>query len=200
MANPQPDKRIYTVEEYLALEEVSEVRHEFYKGEIFAMTGASLPHNRVLGNSYMALMNRLDLDSCEAFVDGALVEISADCFLYPDVVVSCHDEDLASDRILRHPSVIIEVLSPKTADYDRTSKLRLYQQLPSLQHYVLIRQDYCWVDCLTRAADEWSLRVYDSPADELELSALAIRIPLAELYKRVKLGNPPQIRPDSSME
>ncbi|WP_460675548.1 Uma2 family endonuclease [Hymenobacter coalescens] len=196
MAHPQPDKRIYTVEEYLALEEVSEVRHEYYRGEIFAMSGASLPHNRVLGNSYMALMNRLNPDVCEAFIDGALVEISSECYLYPDVIVSCHDEDLASDRILRHPSVIIEVLSPKTADYDRTSKLRLYQRLPSLQHYVLIRQDYCWVDCLTRAADEWSLRVYDSLTDELELSTLGITLPLAELYKRVKLQKPPQLSPD----
>ncbi|OON66857.1 Uma2 family endonuclease [Hymenobacter sp. CRA2] len=196
MAHPQPDKRMYSVEEYLALEEVSEVRHEFYQGEIFAMTGASLPHNRLIKNSVRAIEDRINPDMCEAFIDGALVEISADCYLYPDVVVSCHDEDLASDRILRHPSVIIEVLSPKTADYDRTSKLRLYQRLSSLQHYVLIRQDYCWVDCLTRAADEWSLRVYDSLADELELSALNIRIPLAELYKRVKLDNPPQLQPD----
>jgi Uma2 family endonuclease len=190
----------YTVEEYLKLEESSEIRHEFYRGEIFAMSGASLPHNRIIGNGYRALGDRLNPDQCEVFLDGAQLKVEESCFLYPDLTVSCHPDDLAADRILAHPSVVFEVLSPSSADYDRTSKLRLYQQLPSLRHYVLVRQDYCWVECLTRqpqsagAENEWTLQVYDKLSDELHLSALSIRVPLTELYARVKLEQPPQIR------
>jgi Uma2 family endonuclease len=190
----------YTVEEYLKLEESSEIRHEFYRGEIFAMSGASLSHNRIIRNGATSIQRLLNDGACEVFLDGAQLKIDATCFLYPDLTISCHPDDLAADRILAHPSVVFEVLSPSSADYDRTSKLRLYQQLPSLRHYVLVRQDYCWVECLTRqpqsagAENEWTLQVYDKLSDELHLSALSIRVPLTELYARVKLEQPPQIR------
>lgn len=197
MEQTQPPQ--YTVEEYLALEEASEIRHEYYQGEIFAMSGASLAHNRIIGNGYRALDDRLNPDQCEVFIDGALLKIDASTILYPDLIVSCHPDDLEADRILQHPSVIVEVLSPKSADYDRTAKLRFYQRLPSLRHYVLIRQDYCWVECLTRVVEqaatesEWTLQVYDMLTDEIHLAALGIRVPLAELYARVRLGVPPQM-------
>lgn len=190
----------YTVEEYLKLEERSEIRHEFYRGEIFAMSGASLSHNRIIRNGATSIQRLLNDGACEVFLDGAQLKIDATCFLYPDLTISCHPDDLVADRILAHPSVVFEVLSPSSADYDRTSKLRLYQQLPSLRHYVLVRQDYCWVECLTRqpqsagAENEWTLQVYDKLSDELHLSALSIRVPLTELYTRVKLEQPPQIR------
>lgn len=197
MEQAQPPQ--YTVEEYLALEEVSEVRHEYYQGEIFAMAGASLAHNRIIRNSSAAIQSLLGTQGCEVFIDGALLKIDASTILYPDLIVSCHPDDLEADRILQHPSVLIEVLSPKSADYDRTAKLRFYQRLPSLRHYVLIRQDYCWVECLTRVVEqadtesEWTLQVYDALTDELHLAALGIRVPLAELYARVRLGVPPQM-------
>jgi Uma2 family endonuclease len=190
----------YTVEEYLALEEKSEVRHEYYQGEIFAMAGASLAHNRIIRNGSSVIQQLLGSGACEAFIDGALLKIDDSCILYPDLVVSCHPDDLVAERILHHPSVVLEVLSPSSADYDRTSKLRLYQRLSSLRHYVLVRQDYCWVECLTRQVgevspeNEWTLQVYDALTDELHLSALGIRVPLMELYARVKLDTPPQIR------
>lgn len=186
----------YTVGEYLTLEESSEVRHEFYQGEIFAMAGATLVHNRIIGNSYRALGDRLDASRCEAFLDGALLKIDNSCFVYPDLLVSCHPDDLAADRILQQPSVILEVLSPATAAYDRTTKLRFYQRLTSMQHYVLVQQEYCWVECLTRQPEQqnqWTLQVYDALSDELHLPALQLRVPLAELYARVKLGPPPQL-------
>ena len=189
----------YTVEEYLALEETSEIRHEYYQGEIYAMSGASLAHNRIIGNGYRALDDRLNLGQCEVFIDGALLKIDDATILYPNLIVSCHPDDLEAERILQHPAVLVEVLSPKSADYDRTAKLRFYQRLPSLRHYVLIRQDYCWVECLTRVVEqadtenEWTLQVYDALTDELHLAALGIRVPLTELYARVRLGTPPQM-------
>jgi Uma2 family endonuclease len=202
MAQPLEEKRLYTVEEYLALDEASDVRHEYYHGEVYAMTGASLRHNRIVRNGCVALQTRL-AQTCEVFVDGALVKINEGVYFYPDLVVSCSEEDLQADRVLQHPAVIIEILSPGTADYDRTTKMRLYQQLPSLQHYVIIRQDYCWVECLSRVPgqegqSEWLYRVYDALTDVLQLSTVGINIPLAELYARVALGEPPQIRPYSN--
>lgn len=186
----------YTVEEYLTLEESSEVRHEFYHGEIFAMAGASLVHNRIIRNGSAVIQRFLGERDCEVFIDGALLKIDNSCFVYPDLLVSCHADDLAADRILQHPSVIIEVLSPATSAYDRTAKLRVYQKLASVQHYVLVQQEYCWVECLTRQPEQqnqWTLQVYDALSDELHLPALQLRVPLAELYARVKLGPPPQL-------
>lgn len=186
----------HTVEEYLTLEESSEVRHEFYQGEIFAMAGATLAHNRIIRNGSAVIQRLLGQSDCEVFVDGALLKIDNSCFVYPDLLVSCHPDDLAADRILQYPTVIIEVLSPATAAYDRTTKLRFYQRLPSVQHYVLVQQEYCWVECLSRQAEaenQWMLQVHDALSDELHLSALGLRVSLAELYARVKLGPPPQL-------
>ena len=188
----------YTVEEYLALEETSEVRHEFYHGEIFAMAGGSLAHNRIIRNGSAVIQQLLGHSACEVFLDGALLKIDNSCFVYPDLLVSCHPDDLEADRILQHPSVVVEVLSPATTAYDRTTRLRFYQQLPSVQHYVLVQQEYCWAECLTRQPgqeNQWTLQVYDALSDELHLSALQLRIPLTELYARVKLGPPPQAPP-----
>ena len=184
----------YSVEEYLLLEVQSEIRHEYYQGEIFAMAGAPLQHNRIIRNGSVAIQQRLRSEECELFLDGALVKVSDAYYFYPDLIVSCDAEDLVADRILQHPTVLVKVLSPGSADYDRTTKLRLYRQLPSLQHYVLIRQDYCWVECLTRTSDdEWTLRIYDELSAFLLLPALNISVPLAELYARVKLAEPPQV-------
>jgi len=200
MEQRQPVPHFHSVEEYLALEEQSETRHEYYRGEVFAMAGASLSHNRIIRNGSAALLGMLSTD-CEVFIDGALLKVDSSCFLYPDLSISCHPDDLIADRILEHPSVIVEVLSPSSADYDRTYKLRLYQQVPDLRHYVLVRQDYCWVECLTRQVEkkdtesEWTLQVYDKLTDELHLSALGIRVPLEALYARVKLEQPPQVPP-----
>ena len=198
MEQRQPEQRYYSPEEYLAQEEQAEVRHEYYQGEIFAMAGTTLWHNRVVGNGLLALQKRLNPDHYEAFVASALVKVSEAYYFYPDLIVSCHEEDLTANRILQYPSVLVEVLSPGSADYDRTTNFRLYRQLPSLQHYVLIRQDYCWVECLTRvpspdpATSDWLLRIHDSLTDVLQLPALGVGLPLAELYARVRLTEPPQ--------
>ena len=193
MEQRQPTAPYYSAEEYLALEIQSEIRHEYYQGELYAMAGATLPHNRIVGNGYRALGDQLSPSQCEVFIDGALLKVSDAYYFYPDLIVSCDAQDLEAERILQYPTVLVEVLSPGSADYDRTTKLRLYQQLPSLQHYVLIRQDYCWVECLTRTPnDEWTLSIYDDLTTALHLPALSIRVPLAELYARVKLAEPPQ--------
>ena len=142
--------------------------------------------------------DRVDLAACAGFLNGILVRVDDTCVLYPDLIISCHPDDLAADRILHHPPVFFEVLPPSSTDYDRTSKLRLYQRLSSLRHCVLVWQDYCWVECLTRQIgevspeNEWRLQVYDALKDELHLSALGIRVPLVELYARVKLHAPPR--------
>ena len=203
MAAPQVT-RLYTVEEYLALEEVSEVKHEFHYGEIFAMTGATLRHNRLVKNGFRSLDKRLGNGACEVFLDGAHLVISDTHFLYPDLLVTCSPEDREAERILRHPAVIIEILSPSSLDYDRRTKLKLYQRLSSLRHYVLIAQDYCWVECLTRepsvevpSEDKWTLQAFDLLTDILPLPAIGIEVPLAELYADIQIEQGPYLRKES---
>jgi Uma2 family endonuclease len=125
--------------------------------------------------------------------------------LYPDLIVTCSLEDREAERILRHPVVIIEILSPSSFDYDRRTKLKLYQRLPSLQHYVLVTQDYCWVECLTRepsgkapTEDKWTLQAFELLTDRLPLPAIGIEVPLAELYAGIQIEQGPYLRKESN--
>lgn len=175
-----------TVEEYLAFERSSEVRHEFLDGDIFAMSGASLRHNLLTTNLTVALHGRLKGRDCSVVSSDQRVRIpQTDLFTYPDVVVFCGEPQLDGDPpdTLLDPQVLIEVLSESTETYDRIAKFAHYRTLDSLRHYVLVAQDRPHVECYTRqAANRWELWVSEGPDDALHLSSLDIELPLPEIY------------------
>ena len=144
----QPDyTRRYTVEEYFALEETSDIRHEYYHGEIFPLdtpesrAGGTKRHNLLVQNCGLALRTALRGRGCAIFAENVRVAVDEnEHYNYPDVVVSCAPADKADPRTVHQPVLIIEVLSASTEARDRGWKFQQYQQLASLQHYLLISQ------------------------------------------------------------
>ncbi len=131
-----------TASEFLTWENsLSDVRHEFVEGEVFAMTGTTRQHNEVVMNLVMQLRPALNGTPCRVFALDIKVRVeAANAYFYPDLVITCSDKDLdvSGPAILTEPSVIIEVSSPSTADYDLAGKFVRYRMLPSLKEYVIV--------------------------------------------------------------
>ena len=190
-------QRRYTVEEYFALEEQSDIRHEYYHGEIFpmdglgpdAMAGATFAHNTLKQNCVMALRQGLRGGGCRVYDENVRLDIATEeHFTYPDVLVTCHPADRTETRIVRHPSLIIEVLSAGTEARDRGWKFEQYQRLADLEQYVLISQKRVLVESFTRTErGTWEMTTLRQLAEELELATLQLRIPLTTIYEDVQL-------------
>ncbi|SET82275.1 Uma2 family endonuclease [Hymenobacter actinosclerus] len=202
MASPQ--RRLparYTVEEYMALEETAEHRHEFYQGEVWAMAGATALHNELCYSCTAALKGAARKQGCKVFSENVQLAVADGRFYtYPDVMATCHDEDVLAERTMRNPVLLIEVLSPSTADYDRVWKRFRYQQLPSLRHYLLVSQQYQAVDWYHRASDtaDWQHQVLTMPDEAAEIPELATRLLLADIY--ADLGVPLVTDDNAGME
>lgn len=149
--------------QFLAWEREQPVRHEFWHGEVFAMTGARQAHVIVAGNVFALLKAHLRGKPCRAYISDMQLEVqAADAAFYPDVFVSCDPADLSAERVLHHPTVVIEVLSESTAAYDRGIKFAAYRQLPSLAEYVLIDPQQRTVEIFRRTdGDDWLLSTRD---------------------------------------
>lgn len=141
-------KRKWTAEEYLEMERDALQKHEFFDGEIFEMPGASLEHNRIVGNLTIALGNAVG-DRCSVLPsDMRLFVPATGLYTYADVTLLSGEPDLTADNppALTNPEAIFEVLSPSTESYDRGKKFENYRTIPSLQHYVLVAQDRVLVE------------------------------------------------------
>jgi Uma2 family endonuclease len=185
----------YTVAEYLALERASATKHEYFDGEIFAMAGATEPHNLISGNSLTSLNQRLRDRPCRVYPSDMRVLCPSGLRTYPDVTVVCGTpqfEDGQRDTLL-NPRVLIEVLSPSTETYDRGKKFENFQAIPSLREFLLICQDRPRVEHYTRqeGADEWTLKAVASLDASIHFPSLDCDIPLAEIYAKVEFAAGP---------
>jgi Uma2 family endonuclease len=177
-----------SVADYLALEETSDVRHEFIGGAIHAMSGASEAHNVIAGNIFAALRPKLSGGPCRAFISDFKVRLEAgreDIFYYPDVVISCHKADIEK-YFLRLPTLIVEVLSPSTETIDRREKKLNYLQVPTLQEYVLVEQDRRELTIFRRATG-WVGEIFTAPEALVEFRSIGQAMTLAEIYEDVAL-------------
>ncbi|HEX4951586.1 MAG TPA: Uma2 family endonuclease [Blastocatellia bacterium] len=188
-------KTYWTVEDYLAFEKNSPVRHEYISGQLYAMAGGSKNHNR-LADDFGAVLNRQFAQRgqpCEAFTSDVKVHVNPEVYYYPDVVVAC--EELAEDEtedeyIAENPVLLVEVLSKRTQRTDRFEKMREYQFLSSLREYVLIEQTHYQVEVYRHAAagEPWQREIYTAPEQEVVLASVNARCTLAEIYARVRFG------------
>ncbi|MCL1464768.1 Uma2 family endonuclease [Argonema galeatum] len=172
---------------YLKGEEVSPIKHEYRRGHVYAMTGAKNPHVIITGNLVTQLNNFLSDSPCIVLALDTKVRLeAANCFYYPDVVVTCDERDTTStaDFIL-YPSLIIEVLSKSTADFDRGDKFADYQTSSTLREYVLVSQSEILVECY-RLNDEgiWVSQTYRE-SDEVELASVNFSCTIVEIYRKV---------------
>ena len=185
-------KHRYTVEEYLELEEKAPYKSQYYDGEIFAMAGASLAHNRIISNIVRELGNRLQGGPCEALPSDMMVRCPTGLHTYPDVTVVCGRPEIAKHagvQVLLNPQVIIEVLSDSTESFDRGQKFTHYQSA-SFTEYLLVAQDRYSVDQFWREAENtWRLVPITGREAVVELRSLACRLPLSAIYERVEVPN-----------
>jgi Uma2 family endonuclease len=189
----EPLHRI-SVDEYLALERRSATKNEYLNGEIFAMTGASRPHNIITGNVFASLHSQLRGRGCEIFTSDMRVRVpAANLYTYPDVVVACGDPRFTDEEIdtLLNPALIVEVLSPSTESYDPGTKFEYYRTLPSLAEYLLLAQDRVHAEHFVKQPnDGWLLTETDRLDDVLELPAIGCTLSLRNAYDRVRQPEP----------
>ena len=183
MALPQTEKR-FDAAAYLAWEEVQATRHEYLAGEVFAMVGVRQSHNLATLNLYSYLRQALKGSPCRIFVEAVKARIeAADCFFYPDVVVTCDARDRQTPDYVSHPLLVAEILSESTAAFDRGAKFAAYRKLESLQEYVLVDLEAQRIEVFRRdAANHWVLYDY-GPGDSVELASLALHLAVDELLE-----------------
>ena len=179
---------LLTVEEYLAGEPASEVRHEYLGGTVYAMAGASVDHNTISLNLATSLRSHLRGKPCGAFMADVKVRLNLandDIFYYPDVMVACDPRD--TDKFFkRFPKVLIEVMSESTERIDRREKRWSYQQIETLEEYVLVAQDRMEVTVFRRA-NGWKPEVFTRADQTLALPSLEFSLPLSGVYEGVKV-------------
>ena len=176
----------FSAEDYLAWEPTQLDRHEFVDGEVFAMAGAEDRHVTVAGNMYIALRQHLSGSPCRTYMSDMRLQVAAaNSYFYPDVLVTCSAQDLASPLVKTEPKLIVEVLSPSTAAFDRGLKFSHYRSLASLEEYALIDLDTRTTDCYRKGPDGlWVLHPF-ARGDELALASVGLLLSAAQLFAEV---------------
>lgn len=191
---PDVPKRLLTQDEYLAQERHAPFKSEYYRGEVFAMAGAKYPHNRVKENLSRLIGNALSNTPCFPLSSDMRVHIPATTlYTYPDIVVVCGKPVFqdSNEDVLLNPRVIIEVLSESTEKYDRGAKFRQYQQIDSLNEYILVAQNEARIECFVRQpGNQWLLSNYTGIDVEMLVTSVNVSIPLSAIYEGVELGVP----------
>jgi Uma2 family endonuclease len=172
--------------DYLAWEAAQAERHEYIDGEVFAMAGAEDRHVTVAGNLYITLRQHLSGSACRTYMSDMRLHVAAaNSYFYPDVLVTCSALDQASAMVKTEPKLIVEVLSPTTAAYDRGLKFSHYRTLTSLEEYVLVDLDTRATDCYRKGTDGlWVLHPF-ARGEVVELVSVALTLTAAQLFAEV---------------
>ena len=179
-------KPVFTAADYLDWEALQPERHEYLDGEVFAMAGAEDRHVTVAGNLYIALRQHLSGSPCRTYMSDMRLQVTAaNCYFYPDVLVTCSALDLASPMVKTEPKLIAEVLSPSTAAYDRGLKFSHYRSLASLEEYLVIDLDTRSTDCYRKGTDGlWVLHPF-ARGETVALASVALELSPAQLFAEV---------------
>ena len=196
MANvPQ---RQLTEQEYLEIERSLATKNEYFRGEMFAMTGASRKHNLISGNIFRRIHEQFDGRRCEVYTNDMRIKInSSGLYTYPDIVATCEDpkfEDAEVDTLI-NPQVIFEVLSPSTEKYDRSIKFSHYKRLKSLRAYIIVSQNQPFVErYLPQPDGQWLQWVSQELVDELVIDCIDCKLKLSDIYDRIEFQDPGMLR------
>ena len=174
-----------TPQEYFEWEAQQTLRYEYFNGEVFAMTGGSIPHADIALNVASILRSHLQ-GRCKVRNSDAKVGITDDGpFVYPDVSVTCDDRDRTAQKFSRYPCLIVEVISPWTEAYDRGGKFSLYRNLETLKEYILVSSQAKSVEVFQRNDEGSWVYVPYSEGDEIELTSLGFSISMDSIYEDV---------------
>ena len=183
-------KKYVIEEDYLAMEEKSVEKHEYYKGEVFAMSGVKIPHTTIAMNLARDLGNHLRKKPCKPFNSDQRIYIEKDSlFTYPDLSIVCGKTETRNNDNwnVTNPSVIIEILSPATKNYDRGDKFKLYRDLPSLKEYILVDSEAIGIENFSINEDGfWELKEYSNRNDSLLIKTIGLSILITDIYEDVE--------------
>ncbi|AFZ24884.1 hypothetical protein Cylst_2685 [Cylindrospermum stagnale PCC 7417] len=187
IAIPQQPQQM-TIEEYLQWEPQQDLRYEYVHGEVFAMTGGTIPHNDIALNLYRTLYPHLRSRGCRVNVSDVKVQVSPKSpYYYPDVIVSCDSQDINARKFIQNPKLIAEVLSPGTSAKDRGEKFTYYLKIPTLQEYILIDSEKISVERYCRGEGRMWLYYPYIAGDIITLSSIEFEFPIELLYEGVGL-------------
>ena len=186
VAVPKPDKM--SPQEYLDWEEKQPIKYEYMNGRVFAMTGGTIPHNEIALNLATALKIYLRGKGCKVLMADAKLGVSEKgSFYYPDLMVTCDEKDRRAIKIIYHPCLVVEVLSPGTEAFDRGKKFKNYRNISTLKEYVLIDAREMTVECFRPNKNGvWELYNYGE-GDEVTLTSVDLSFPIEMLYEDVIL-------------
>ena len=183
---PQP---FLTPEQYLEIERKAEFKSEYYRGEMFAMAGGSYRHSRIIANMTVAFSLSLAASDCDVVTQDLRVATSPDgLYCYPDLIVVCGQPEFldAQQDTLTNPLIIVEVLSPSTAGYDRGARFEIYRAISSLSDYIIVAQDRVHIEVHSRQPDgRWMLAESGSLDDTIRVPSVLIDLPVSDIYRRV---------------
>ncbi len=181
-------KVLITEQEYLELERKAFEKSEYYKGEVFAMAGATKQHNKIVAAIIGSLFGFTKGKDCGIFPSNIRVyaqEIGL--YTYPDITITCGEEKYLDDNFdtLLNSTIIFEVLSPSTENYDRGRKFKLYRSILSLKNYVLVSSMEYAAEVYTRSGDAWILTTAKSKEDHIHLSSISYDLKLSDIYAQI---------------
>ena len=184
-------KQKFSIKEYLEMENSSIEKHEYYKGEIFAMSGAKMPHNLLSKNLLGTLFTKLKGKKCQPYGSDVRIHIESNTlFTYPDISIICGEVVTLNndDYNVLNPVVIIEILSSSTKNYDRGEKFKLYRDIKTLKEYILVDSESVHIEVFRlNENNHWELEEYDDITGYLEIKAIDKSILIAEIYEGVKM-------------
>lgn len=176
-------KHTQTSKEYLEWEAAQEFKHEFYAGELFAQAGASSTHVSIALNIGTLLHTHLKGKPCRTYISDMKLRVEeVDAYFYPDLMVTCDARDRETNMYKQYPSIITEVLSDSTAEYDRTFKFACYRTIPTLRDYLLVSQDVFLVEHYHRnEQNEWVRHDYTKDS-VFTLSSIDLSLSVSDIY------------------
>jgi Uma2 family endonuclease len=182
----QPKHR-FTPEEYLALDRASDTKHEFFEGEVYDMVGGKPNHNIVCVNISSSLNSQLRDRPCLVFPsDQRVKSLRRLSYTYPDITVVCDEPDYFEGDTLINPTVIIEVISPSTENYDRGKKSKYFFSISSLKDFLLVRQDQPQIDHHTRTSEtSWKMDEISGLDAVIDLPSIGCTLALSDVYRKV---------------
>ena len=181
-------KMLLSEEEYLIQERSAEYKSEYYNGEVFVIAGALKEHNKIVASIIAELGQYLKKKPCSFFPrDIRVFNKENGLYTYPDVTIVCGEEKYLDEKFdtLLNPTVLFEVLSPSTENYDRGMKFNLYRSIPSLENYVLISSTVYAAEVYSRDSDKWILTTAKGRVSSLRISAIDFELPLEDVYGQI---------------
>jgi Uma2 family endonuclease len=170
------------------LDENREVKSEYYYGEVFAMAGATQNHNLITLNIATSLRAHARKQGCRVYVSDMKLELDEQKFyVYPDVMYSCNEADKSERTVIKHPALVIEILSDKTEAYDLGTKLDHYLKLDSLLYYLIVSQKAYFVRLYERVEGKWEYSTVDGLSQTVHLPQLGFSLSMEEIYEDVSL-------------